>query len=104
MPTGGAPGLQNIRPGNAGANSAMASFGQTMSGSQPATALDLSWVSMKRLVDEAKTNPPATSLLCPEPHNLNIRIQDKRYGLNDQHNKAKRNANSKTRRILPSKD
>jgi len=47
MPTG-APGLSNMRSGNAAAGNAMASFGQSMSGSQPAAALDLSWVSMKR--------------------------------------------------------
>jgi hypothetical protein len=41
MPTG-APGLSNMRSGNAAAGNAMASFGQSMSGSQPAAALDLS--------------------------------------------------------------
>jgi hypothetical protein len=38
----------------------------------------------------------------PAPRKLNIRIQAKRYGLNDQRNKAKHNVSSKKGRILPS--
>ena len=38
----GAPGLSNMQTRNAGAGNAMASFGQSMSGSQAASAIDLS--------------------------------------------------------------
>jgi hypothetical protein len=103
MPTG-APGLSNMRSGNAAAGNAMASFGQSMSGSQPAAALDLSWVSMKRCPrTRLRKGTPATFPLYPAPRKLNIRIQAKRYGLNDQRNKAKRNVSSKKRRILPNR-
>ena len=39
----------------------------------------------------------------PALRKLNIRIQAKQYGLNDQRNKAKRNVSSKKGRILPSR-
>jgi hypothetical protein len=54
-------------------------------------------------LDKTKKGTPATFPPYPAPHKLNIRIQAKRYGLNDQRNKAKRNVSSKKRRILPNR-